>query len=128
AGADYHGLDIAPNAARMVNNRLQMQGLGGGAVCGSALDMPFPDGYFDHVVSIGCYHHTGDVQRCLDETYRVLKQGGSAVLMVYNKYSFRQWRFWPGQTLRELAGDLFGGLTRSQRIAADRRAAYDANA
>ena len=86
----------------MTNLRMQLQGFGGRAIQGSALDMPFPDESLDFVFSIGCFHHTGNVQRCLDETYRVLRPGGTAVLMVYNKFSLRQWTRWPFFTFKEL--------------------------
>jgi SAM-dependent methyltransferase len=125
--AKYNGLDIAPNAVRMVNSRLRMQNLHGKAICGSALAMPFPNESFDYVVSIGCFHHTGNVQRCLDETCRVLKPGGTAVVMVYNKYSYRQWRVHPLRTLRACLQDLFASTKPAQSIDTQSRAAYDAN-
>src|SRR5262249_1904877 len=99
---------------------LRMCGRPGQAVQGSALDMPFPDGSFDLVVSIGCFHHTGNLQRSLDETFRVLAPGGSAFVMVYNKFSIRQWLQWPGETLlaavEELFGPLPGGLPENQEL------------
>jgi ubiquinone/menaquinone biosynthesis C-methylase UbiE len=106
AGAKFHGLDIANNPVAMTNHRLKMAGLRGQAVTGSALEMPFPDEYFDYLVSIGCFHHTGNLQCCLDETFRVLKPGGSAVLMVYNRFSLRQWARWPEQTLKALVDEV----------------------
>src|SRR3954466_7241161 len=72
----YRGLDIAAKPVAMVNHRLRMSGPAGRAVQGSALAMPFPDSSFDFVVSIGCFHHTGNLQRCLDESFRVLAPGG----------------------------------------------------
>jgi SAM-dependent methyltransferase len=125
AGADYAGLDIADGPVRMVNDRLRLAGLPGRAVRGNALAMPFPDGSFDALVSVGCFHHTGNVQRCLDETYRVLRPGGTCVVMLYNKFSFRQWRRRPLATLRELARDRSGGDRRL--AAADLRGEYDAH-
>jgi SAM-dependent methyltransferase len=125
AGADYTGMDIAAGPVQMVNDRLTMAGLPGRARVGNALAMPFGDEAFDFLVSIGCFHHTGDVQRCLDETHRVLKAGGTGVVMLYNKFSFRQWRRRPVATLRELARDRFGGV---RRLNADRlRGEYDAH-
>jgi ubiquinone/menaquinone biosynthesis C-methylase UbiE len=125
AGADYTGIDIADGPVWMVNHRLQMTGLPGRTVCGNALAMPFADGSFDYLVSIGCFHHTGDVQRCLDETYRVLRPGGTAVVMLYNKFSFRQWARRPAATARELVRDRFGGV---RRLDADvLRGEYDAH-
>lgn|SRR5262245_6755091 len=125
AGVDYTGMDIADGPVRMVNHRLRMAGLPGKAVRGNALAMPFPDESLDYLVSIGCFHHTGNVQKCIGETHRVLKPGGTAVVMLYNKFSFRQWRRRPFATLRELARDRFGGYRRLQ---ADKlRGEYDAN-
>jgi len=125
-GACYSGLDIAPNAVRMMNLRMQIQGLAGAAQVGSALDMPFPDASFDFVVSIGCFHHTGNVQRCFDETWRVLRPHGIAVLMLYNKFSFRQWRGWPMQTAKELLRD-WGFVNRQEQLDEQQRYAYDHN-
>jgi SAM-dependent methyltransferase len=123
AGADYTGMDIAQNPVDHMNYRLRMHGLPGRANQGSALAMPFPDDNFDFVVSIGCMHHTGDVAKCFEETYRVLKPGGIAVLMIYNKYSYMRWRRAPLATLRSALGWLsFTGLGSEKR-----RADYDPN-
>lgn len=104
AGAEYHGLDIAAGPVSMVNHRMRMAGLSGQAQQGNMLACPHPDASMDDVVSIGCFHHTGDLRRCLDETWRVLRPGGRAFIMVYNRYSFRQWTRWPGPTLRAALG------------------------
>jgi ubiquinone/menaquinone biosynthesis C-methylase UbiE len=105
--AGYAGLDIAAGPVDMMNHRLRMASLQGAALQGSALAMPFPDERFDAVIAIGCFHHTGNLQRCLDETYRVLAPGGFAVVMVYNKFSIRQWLQWPGPTLAAFIDELF---------------------
>jgi SAM-dependent methyltransferase len=128
AGARYTGLDLAVQPVRMVEHRLRLLHLPGTALRGSALDMPFPDEHFDFVVSIGCFHHTGDVQRCLDETCRVLRPGGAAVVMVYNRFSFRQWSRAPLRTLRELVREWFGRPGLREALSARQRKAYDANA
>ncbi len=120
AGAEYTGMDIAHGPVEHVSWRLRHAELPGRAVQGSALQLPFPDGSFDFLVSIGCFHHTGNVQRCFDETFRVLRPGGVAVLMVYNKFSFRQWKSWP---LRTLWAWLRGSADLSER----QRAQYDVN-
>lgn len=121
----YTGLDLAPNAVQMMRHRLTMCGRPGQAVQGSALEMPFPDSSFDFVVSIGCFHHTGNLQRCLDETFRVLVPGGSAFVMAYNKFSTRQWLQYPGETLRAAVDELFGplpeGPTENQELVASAR-------
>src|SRR6185295_2793660 len=91
AGAIYTGLDIAAGPVRMMQHRLSLQDLPGSVQQGSVLACPFPDESFDCVVSIGCFHHTGNARRALDETWRVLRPGGQAHLMVYNQFSLRQW-------------------------------------
>ena len=120
AGAQYSGLDIAAGPVRMMNERMRMAGASGEVRQGNMLDCPFADASFDCVVSIGCFHHTGDARRCIDETWRVLKPGGSAYLMVYNLFSYRRWFGWPLQTLRALA-------TAGRPASESQRAAYDAN-
>jgi SAM-dependent methyltransferase len=117
AGARYSGLDIAAGPVDMVNARLAQRGLPGRAVRGSMLECPFPDSSFDCVVSIGCFHHTGDAQRCIDETWRVLRPGGHAYLMLYNRFSLRQWLAYPRQTL--------AAAWRAPKVTAAQRAAYD---
>jgi ubiquinone/menaquinone biosynthesis C-methylase UbiE len=126
AKARYTGLDIAPNAIRMVNHRLEMQALPGHAVQGSALEMPFPDESFDFVISIGCFHHTGNTQRCLDETHRVLRPGGTAIIMVYNKFAYTQWIYWPLFTFKELLHD-WGYFRTPQKLSDSQRRIFDSN-
>src|SRR4051794_10759604 len=87
-GAVYHGLDIAPTPVEMMRHRLRLRGTADEerVLQGSALDIPWPDETFDHVYSIGCLHHTGDRGRAVDEVRRVLRPGGVAVVMLYNRY------------------------------------------
>jgi len=125
SGADYTGLDIAQGPVDMMNHRLRMQGLPGKAMQGSMLQCPLPDQSMDCVVSIGCFHHTGDIQRCIDETWRVLKPGGSAYLMVYNQFSYFRWIKWFGPTLRAA---LASGGQRAGTATEKERWAYDSNA
>lgn len=127
AGARYTGLDIAAGPVEMVNSRLQQKALPGRAVQGSMLQCPFPDQSFDCVVSIGCFHHTGDAQRCIDETWRVLRPGGRAYLMLYNRFSLRQWMDYPSQTRAALWRQLTGRPSAVASTAAQ-RAAYDTDA
>ncbi len=101
-GAIYTGLDIASGPVSMVNHRLKSNDLQGDARQGSILDAPFEDDTFDHVVAIGCFHHTGDLGGALSETHRILKPGGSAIVMVYNGHSYLRWLRYPRDTLRQL--------------------------
>jgi SAM-dependent methyltransferase len=93
AGCDYHGCDIARAPVEIVRERLRTLKIPGPedrVVQGSALAIPHPDKRFEHVVSIGCLHHTGDLPRAVSEAHRVLRPGGTALVMLYNRHSFRQ--------------------------------------
>jgi len=114
-GAIYHGVDIAPAPVEMMRHRLDVLGLGAAAervLVASAHALPFADGTFDFVFSIGCFHHTGHVGRAVDEVHRVLKSGGTAVVMLYNRHSLR----------------LLAARLRTHRGRDDLRAVYDSNA
>jgi SAM-dependent methyltransferase len=123
-GAVYHGLDIAPTPVEMMRHRLRM--LCGPAddrvVQGSAVDIPFAAETFDYVYSIGCLHHTGDLEGSVAEVHRVLKPGGTAVLMLYNRYSLRQ--LWRVDRRRLEAVFRTGRLPNAETV----RAYYDTNA
>jgi ubiquinone/menaquinone biosynthesis C-methylase UbiE len=89
---NYVGVDYSDNPVNMVNDRINTLGFSNSAyaVQGDARELKFEDATFDSVVSIGCLHHTGDTQKSVNEVYRVLKPGGHAILMLYNKNSFRK--------------------------------------
>lgn len=125
AGAlvDYHGLDVARGPVEMMRSRLLALGQPARAqqvVQGSALAIPWPDRYFDAVVSIGCLHHTGHLALGVQEVRRVLVTGGVAMVMVYNRNSLRQLLVLrPHEALARLRGRTADETTR---------AAYDFNA
>lgn len=119
SGADYVGLDIANGPVEIVRQRLRLHGLNGEAMLGNALSLPFPDKYFDCVISIGCLHHTGDTQRAVSEVFRVLKPGGKAVVMVYNALCYKNWIIAPLETLRTQLSAMTSG-SEKLRLAHDR--------
>jgi ubiquinone/menaquinone biosynthesis C-methylase UbiE len=73
-GASYHGVDIATGPVGMVRHRLRLAGKGDDAearvIQASALELPFEDGRFDHLYTIGCLHHTGNTPRAVTEVHR----------------------------------------------------------
>ena len=117
-GAEYHGVDISPGPVAMMRKRLQWLGLPDELVLqASALELPYPDAMFDYVYSIGCLHHTGDLPKSVDEVHRVLRPGGRAVVMLYNRRSFRRIAF-------AALGTIFPRYRESE---AGWRAIYDAD-
>lgn len=126
AGAKYTGADIAAGPVENMNHRIRLlQAPDARAVQANILRSGFAPESFDWVVSIGCFHHTGDMQGAVNEAYRVLRPGGKAVIMVYNKYSLRHWRMWPRATaasaLRALLSGKPAAASEAQRRQYDHR-------
>ena len=86
----YIGVDYAQNPVDLMNLRIKYRNKNNAAraIRADALSLPFDKETFDFIVSIGCLHHTGDVNKSVQEIYRVLKPGGQVLVMLYNKNSF----------------------------------------
>jgi len=124
-GCEYYGLDIAPGPVAMMRYRLALLGEDGSDRVrqGSGLAIPYPDGSFDYVYSIGCLHHTGDLLRAVSEIYRVLVPGGKAIVMLYHRHSFRRLVYVPLKGFRRMLSVRRPYRTFSEFV----RALYDAN-
>ncbi len=121
---DYHGLDISPGPVGMMVHRLELLGVEDASARvtqGSALAIPHRDGSFDVVVSIGCLHHTGALAQAIQEVGRVLRPGGEAMVMVYNRNSYRRAVMLQWQAFRQ--GVWFSRGRRAEYV----RGSYDAN-
>ena len=122
AGASVTGIDLTPRHAELARSHLDALGLAGEVVNGDAEALPFADATFDRVSSNGVLHHTPGIDKALLEIRRVLKPGGEARILVYNRRSFHYWLFqflWQGirhgQLLQErsMEGVLSRGVERS---------------
>ncbi len=73
------GLDISPEMIALARRNAREYGLEDRTeyVQGDAMDMPFPDGCFDAVLSNGSLHEWEDPARGFGEILRVLRPGGS---------------------------------------------------
>lgn len=87
AGADYTGFDFSPTALALARHRFAMDGLNGRFVSGSVTQLPLRDQTFDLVFSHGVIHHVDDTEAAVRELSRVLKPGGTALIMVYHRRS-----------------------------------------
>jgi SAM-dependent methyltransferase len=69
-------------------------------VCGAGERLPFPDGWFDLVLSHEVLEHVQDDQAAIREIVRVLRPGGRLVLFVPNRgYPFETHGiYWRGRT------------------------------
>lgn len=87
AGADYTGLDFSGPALRLARRRFELENLSGRFVAGSVTKLPFRDSAFDLVFSHGVIHHVEDTAAATREFHRVLRPGGTALVMVYHRRS-----------------------------------------
>jgi SAM-dependent methyltransferase len=87
AGARYTGVDFSPTALALARRRLELERGSAAFVQASITDLPFADGSFDLVYSNGVIHHLPDTARAIREFHRVLRPGGTALVMVYNRRS-----------------------------------------
>jgi ubiquinone/menaquinone biosynthesis C-methylase UbiE len=88
AGARYTGVDFSPAALDLARRQLELRGGAAEFVQGSVADLPFSDESFDLVYSNGVIHHLPETQKAIDEFRRVLRAGGTAIVMVYHRRSF----------------------------------------
>jgi SAM-dependent methyltransferase len=123
-GARLTTLDIAEGPAAGVRARLANNRLRGSVVRGSILDPPFRPASFDYVVAVGCYHHTGDVARAIEQTAALLRENGRATIGLHNACAYVRWLRDPLRTLRYVAS-VTGGTPRPLLL--PNTAEYDAN-
>ena len=94
AGANLTGIDLTPEAVELTRERLQLEGFKPDVNVADAENLPFHDEEFDIVYSHGVLHHSPDTERCIGHVHRVLKPGGTALIMVYNLRSWTAWNLW----------------------------------
>ncbi len=91
AGARATGIDLTPRHCELARAHLAAMGLDTEVVDGDAERLPFADASFDRVSSNGVLHHTPDMPAALREIRRVLRPGGEARIIVYNRSSLHYW-------------------------------------
>jgi ubiquinone/menaquinone biosynthesis C-methylase UbiE len=87
AGARYTGLDRSERALELATRRFSLEQAIGAFVEGSVDELPFADATFDLVYSHGVIHHIPETERAIAEFHRVLRPGGTAIVMVYHRDS-----------------------------------------
>lgn len=98
AGAQVHAIDLTPKAVELARKRFELYGLKGDIQIGDAENLAFPDSHFDYVLAWGVLMHTPHTKKAISEIHRVLKPGGRAGAMMYNKNSFHwRWFLWFGK-------------------------------
>lgn len=84
-GFELHAIDISQKAVEITKKGFETFGLKGEVKLGNVESIPYPDNYFDYIVSNGVIHHTSNTEKAVEEFYRVLKPGGAASVCIYFK-------------------------------------------
>src|ERR1051325_2876070 len=92
SGAHYTGVDITELAVWKSRRCFEIMGLPGVFQVENAEELGFRDSSFDVVYSYGVLHHTLNPAKAIHEIHRVLRPGGKAYLMLYNKHSVNHLR------------------------------------
>ncbi len=93
-GAILTGVDLTERAIGHTKRRFELFGLHSILSVADAENLPFENESFEAVYSYGVLHHTPNTQKAFDEVYRVLKPGGMAKVLIYNKYSLIGLMLW----------------------------------
>lgn len=88
-GANYHGIDLTETSVCRIKERFEYFNIPYKEVqVANAENIPYPENTFDIVYTHGVIHHSPNIEKIVDEIYRVLKPNGKAVVMLYHKNSF----------------------------------------
>ena len=89
AGALVTGLDLSTTAIELAKQNFALHGVTARELrVGNGEALPFPDNCFDVVYGHGVVQYTANAPRLIAECHRVLKPGGEAIFMVYNRVSW----------------------------------------
>jgi ubiquinone/menaquinone biosynthesis C-methylase UbiE len=88
-GALVTGVDLSKTAIDLAAKNFELHGLAPVELrVANAEALPYPDATFDHVYGHGVIQYTVDPAKLVRECHRVLKPGGTAIFMVYNRISW----------------------------------------
>jgi ubiquinone/menaquinone biosynthesis C-methylase UbiE len=107
----FVGIDVTEYAIHSTQNRLKCFTLPGQVLRMDAEQMAFRDDSFDFIWTWGVIHHSSDTSKVLSEMYRVLRPGGTAVVMIYNR---GWWNYYVGGGL--VPGIFLGELFRNRSL------------
>src|SRR5260370_11411943 len=112
-GAAAYGIDLTETALTLSRRRFELNGLQGEFRSTDGDTIPYPDSHFDIVCAMGVLHHVEDPQPMIAEMRRVLKPGGTCILMLYHRDS---WKYRVVLPLRCLLDPHYRGKTRQQAL------------
>lgn len=84
SGAIAYGIDLGEEQINLTKMNFELRGLSYAELSAQdAMHIQYQNGFFDLVYSFGVLHHAPDTQKCIDEVYRILKEDGHAIVMLY---------------------------------------------
>jgi ubiquinone/menaquinone biosynthesis C-methylase UbiE len=87
-GAKTTGVDLSETAIELAKKNFEHRQLPGDFYVMNAEELEFDQDSFDVVYAHGVLQYTADAPKMVAELYRVLRPGGKAIFMVYNRYSW----------------------------------------
>jgi len=87
-GAVVTGVDLSETAVGLARANGRHHDARLRLLVGDGEELPFPDGRFDVVYAHGVLQYTADAAAMVRECHRVLRPGGEAIFMVYNRISW----------------------------------------
>jgi ubiquinone/menaquinone biosynthesis C-methylase UbiE len=88
-GALVIGIDLSSTAIDLAKQNFALHGVAAQELrVGNGEAVPFADDSFDVVYGHGVVQYTANAPRLIGECHRVLKPGGAAIFMVYNRVSW----------------------------------------
>jgi len=87
-GAIVTGVDLAQVSIDLAKQNFEQNGLEADLRVMNGEALQFPDNSFDVVYAHGVLQYTADPYQMARELHRVLRPGGEAIVMVYNKFSW----------------------------------------
>ena len=103
------GIDLTDRAIEHTRKRMDAFGLQSELKTGDAENLSFDNDQFDIVYSWGVLHHSPNTPKAIEEVHRVLKKGGVARVMIYQKNCIAGYMLWLRYGL--MAGQPFRSLT-----------------
>lgn len=86
-GAEVYGLDISYSIVKDTQALFERSSLNCGIIVADLRQISYGDESFDYIYSMGTVEHFKEYRQALDEIYRVLINGGRAIIGVPNKWN-----------------------------------------
>ena len=87
-GASVIGVDLSETAVGLAKANLATSGQAGTVLVADGGDLPLPAASVDVFYAHGVLQYAAEPRRIIEEGLRVLKPGGQAIFMVYNRVSW----------------------------------------